>query len=174
MIFRVLLAILIALCVVSNACQVEELEKKFPYLASDVGFGFIFLEYKTNVTMLDDGEKVNWTYFIVDLHLFKPQPEAKLGEKLTLEDIADKAELWPKLDRGLIDIQFYDKNGNALVAPLSEGFRLAGYESSVYETNIKRGENGWILQWKGILPEMLLTFENFCDIDSVQAREIKR
>ena len=53
---------------------------------------------------LEDGKKINVTCYIVE-HYLAVKPEAKIGEKRTLEDI---------FSEGVMEIQFFDKNGNAL------------------------------------------------------------
>ena len=107
--------IVLLLCAVSNACRVQEqkLEKTFVYPPVDGAYGIIRLEYKPNFLMardsLEDGKKISATCYIVE-HYLAVKPEAKIGEKRTLEDI---------FSEGVMEIQFFDKNGNALADTVS-------------------------------------------------------
>ena len=140
-------------------------EKRLRYVLPDGSFGDVFLEHKVNA-MMPQERKINVTYYIVDHY-----DEALLheGGEMPYRKAQSEAETLMH-DRGLI-IQLYDKNGNALVLPLNDGFRPYGL---VYDTNLIKGETGWSVQWKGLLHENSLTSESFYDVDSVIARRIRK
>ena len=127
-------------------------EKRLRYVLQDGSFGDVFLEHKVNAMKLEE-RKINITYYIID-HYPSVQSQSE----------ADA--LWH--DAGIM-IQFYDKNGNALVVPLNDGFRPHGL---MYDKSLIKEEEKWAIQWKGLLPEDLLTSENFYDVDSVKATKL--
>ena len=134
-------------------------EKRLPYVLPDGSFGIVLLDHKVNAMMIDKQRKINLTYYIIDHY-----PAARLQSEAAALLLGAK---------GIIQIQFYDKNRNALVPPLNDGFRpdsLAYDDTAVVIT----GEEGWAIRWKGILPEDLLTFESFCDVDLVKATKIEK
>ena len=75
-----------------------------------------------------------------------------------------------QLKVGVVKIAFYDKKGHSL---LRNGHRTiftpAAFVGHTYEAN--QIESGY--EWKGQFGESYITFENFCDIDSVKMEYIR-
>ena len=111
---RLEVLLLVVLLLIGGCDEPEKqvLEKRLPYVLPDGSYGSVFLEHKPNTMMLENQQKINLTYYTV-----KHYPERKLLGNPFYEGMT----LPQMLERGVIDIQFYDKNGNALVAPLNAG-----------------------------------------------------
>lgn len=74
-----------------------------------------------------------------------------------------------QLETGVVKIAFYDRTGHSLLRIGNRTTLAPDGWSNTYEAN--RIENGY--EWKGQFGESWLTFENFCDIDSVKVEYVR-
>ena len=75
-----------------------------------------------------------------------------------------------QLEVGVVTVAFYDQKGHSLLRNgYSTTFTPAAFVGHTYEAN--QIEGGY--EWKGQFGESYITFENFCDIDSVKVEYIR-
>ena len=173
-----------------NGCSGQELERRFAYTMEDGSYGIIVIEYKPN-SLVKENKKLGSYYYIVE---YFPSAEviaegvrttltgfdaAIVGETvnqdekdLSREEREEREDIWmeKKLKHGVVKIAFYDENGHSLLRNgHSTTFTPAAFVGHTYEAN--QIESGY--EWKGQFGESYITFENFCDIDSVRVEYIR-